>query len=75
MKYVKSVEHYQCQTIYATNQDKKDMGCVVVFLILKHFFVHVAKQSLEQSLGAKEYGINRMQKVYFVNNYAKGLVS
>ena len=57
MEHVKSIEHYQCQTIYATNQNKKDVGNVV-FLILKHFFVHVAKQSLEQSPEAKEYGIN-----------------
>jgi len=56
MEHVKSTEHYQCQTIYATNQDKKDVGSVV-FLILKHFFVHVAKQILEQSLGVKKYGI------------------
>jgi hypothetical protein len=58
MEYVTNTEHHQCQTIYATNQDKKDVVCVVVFLILKQFFVHVAKQSLEQNPEAKEYGIN-----------------
>ena len=59
MVYVKNIEHRQCQTIYVTNQDKKDVVCVAVILILPPFFAHVVIQSSEQSQEVKEYGIKR----------------
>ena len=46
----------QCQIIYATSQDRKDVVFVIVIFTLRILLVHVALQDLEQNHEAKDYG-------------------
>ena len=48
----------QCQIIYVTSQDKKDVAFVIVFFILKKLLVPVVPQDLEQNHEVREIGNN-----------------
>jgi hypothetical protein len=49
-------KHFQCQIIYVTSQDRKDVVFVIVIFTLRILLVHVALQDLEQNREAKECG-------------------
>lgn len=48
----------QCQIIYVTSQDRKDVVCVPAIFILTKSIVHVVLQGLEQNPEVREYGKN-----------------
>ena len=48
----------QCQIIYVTSQDRKDVVYVPVIFILTRLIVHVVLQGLEQNPEVREYGKN-----------------
>lgn len=50
--------HSQCQIIYVTSQDKKDVVYVIVISTLINILVHAVLQDLGQNHEAKEYGNN-----------------
>ncbi len=49
---------FQCQIVYVTNQDKKDVVYVIVIFLLMKLFVLVALQDLGQNHEINEYGSN-----------------
>ena len=49
-------KHFQCQIIYVTSQDRKDVVFVFVIFTLKIILVHAALQDLGQNHEAKECG-------------------
>lgn len=49
---------FQCQIVYVTNQDKKDVVYVIVIFLLMKLFVLVALQDLGQNHEINEYGGN-----------------
>jgi len=51
-------KYSQCQIIYVTNQDRKDVVFVIVIFILQKLLVHAVLQDLGQSHEAREFGIN-----------------
>ncbi len=48
----------QCQIIYVTSQDRKDVVYVPVIFILTRLIVHAVLQGLEQNPEVREYGKN-----------------
>jgi len=50
--------HFQCQIIYVTNQDRKDVVYVIVTFTLMNILAHVVLQNLGQNHEAREYGNN-----------------
>ena len=48
----------QCQIVYVTSQDRKDVVYVPVIFILTRLIVHVVLQGLEQNPKVREYGKN-----------------
>jgi hypothetical protein len=51
-------KHFQCQIIYVTSQDRKDVVFVIVIFLLKKFLVRAAPQDLEQNHEEEEIGNN-----------------
>ena len=49
-------KHFQCQIIYVTSQDRKDVVVVIVTFTLKIIIVLVVLQDLEQNREVKECG-------------------
>lgn len=45
-----------CQIIYVTNQDRKDVVCVIVIFSLMPFFVFAVRSNLGQNRGVSDYG-------------------
>ncbi len=50
--------HIQCQIIYVTSQDRKDVVCVTVIFTLQKICVLAAQLDLEQSHEVKNYEEN-----------------
>ncbi len=48
----------QCQIIYVTSQDRKDVVFVIVIFILKKLLVHAVLQDLGQNHEVREIGNN-----------------
>jgi hypothetical protein len=53
---VSEKKYLQCQIIYVTSQDKKDVVSVIVIFTPKTVLVLVVLQDLGQNLETKEYG-------------------
>lgn len=49
-------KHFQCQIIYVTNQDKRDVVFVIVIFTLKKLLAHAVPQDSEQNHEVKENG-------------------
>ena len=55
-EFVSTKEHFLSQTIYDTNQDKRDVVYVTAIFIQMRLIVHVVPQDLGQSPVAKDHG-------------------
>ncbi len=51
-------KHLQCQIIYVTSLDRKDVVYVIVIFTLMNLIVHAVLQGLGQNLEVKDYGNN-----------------
>jgi len=72
MVFVGRKKHSQCQIIYVTNQDRKDVVYVTAIFILRKLIVHAVQQDFGQSHEIREYGNN---DVLLCNVKLEGILS
>ncbi len=58
MVFVSRKKQFQCQIIYVTSLDRKDVVCVIVIFILIKYLALVVRQGLEQNPEIREYWNN-----------------